>query len=66
MRMMVLILALLAAFRTTSATAGPATLLADGWRQYKDHFLTSEGRIVDNANGGCQPQRGARLCDANC
>ena len=58
MRVMVLILALLAAFRTTSATAGPATLLADGWRQYKDHFLTSEGRIVDNANGGVSHSEG--------
>jgi endo-1,4-beta-D-glucanase Y len=58
MRMMVLILALLAAFRTTSATAGPATLLADGWRQYKDRFLTSEGRIVDNANGGISHSEG--------
>jgi endoglucanase len=56
--MMVLILALLAAFRTTSATAGPATLLADGWRQYKDRFLTSEGRIVDNANGGISHSEG--------
>jgi endoglucanase len=55
---MVLILALLAAFRTTSATAGPATLLADGWRQYKDRFLTSEGRIVDNANGGISHSEG--------
>jgi len=58
MRVMVLILALLAAFRTTSATAGPATLLADGWRQYKDRFLTSEGRIVDNANGGISHSEG--------
>jgi endoglucanase len=55
---MVLILALLAAFRTTAATAGPATLLADGWRQYKDRFLTSEGRIVDNANGGISHSEG--------
>src|SRR6267378_228247 len=58
MRMMVLILALLAAFRTTSATAGPATLLADGWRQYKDRFVTSEGRVVDNANGGISHSEG--------
>jgi endoglucanase len=55
MRVIVLILALLAAFRTTAATA---TLLADGWRQYKDRFLTSEGRIVDNANGGISHSEG--------
>jgi len=60
MRVMVLILALLAALRTTAATgaAGPATLLADGWRQYKDRFLTSEGRVVDNANGGISHSEG--------
>ena len=57
---MVLILALLAAFRTTTATgaAGPATLLSDGWRQYKDRFVTSEGRVVDNANGGISHSEG--------
>ena len=40
MRVMVLILALLAAFRTTAATGavGPATLLADGWRQYTSRW----------------------------
>ena len=60
MRVMVLILALLAAFRTTAATGaeGPATLLADGWRQYKDRFVTSEGRVVDNANGGISHSEG--------
>jgi len=57
---MVLILALLAAFRTTAATGavGPATLLADGWRQYKERFVTSEGRVVDNANGGISHSEG--------
>ena len=60
MRAMVLVLALLAAFRTTAATGavGPATLLADGWRQYKDRFVTSEGRVVDNANGGISHSEG--------
>jgi len=60
MRAMVLILALLAAFRTTAATGaeGPATLLADGWRQYKDRFVMSEGRVVDNANGGISHSEG--------
>jgi endoglucanase len=60
MRVMVLILALLAAFRTTAATGaeGPATLLVDGWRQYKDRFVTSEGRVVDNANGGISHSEG--------
>jgi endo-1,4-beta-D-glucanase Y len=60
MRMMVLIMALLAAFRTTAAmgAAGPATLLVDGWRQYKDRFVTSEGRVVDNANGGISHSEG--------
>jgi endo-1,4-beta-D-glucanase Y len=60
MRAMVLILALLAAFRTTAATGavGPATLLADGWRQYKERFVTSEGRVVDNANGGISHSEG--------
>jgi endoglucanase len=60
MRVMVLILALLAALRTTAAmgAAGPATLLADGWRQYKDRFVTSEGRVVDNANGGISHSEG--------
>src|ERR1700694_11292 len=60
MRVMVLIIALLAAFRTTGAmgAAGPATLLADGWRQYKDRFVTSEGRVVDNANGGISHSEG--------
>jgi endoglucanase len=37
---------------------GPATLLADGWRQYKDRFVTSEGRVVDNANGGISHSEG--------
>jgi endoglucanase len=57
---MALILALLAAFRATAATgaAGPAALLADGWRQYKDRFVTSEGRVVDNANGGISHSEG--------
>ena len=60
MRVMVLTLALLAAFRLTAATgaAGPATLLKDGWRQYKDRFVTSEGRVVDNANGGISHSEG--------
>jgi endo-1,4-beta-D-glucanase Y len=60
MRVMVLILALLAAFRATAATgaAGSAALLADGWRQYKDRFVTSEGRVVDNANGGISHSEG--------
>ncbi len=57
---MVLILALLAAFRTHAATGGvgPATSLADGWRQYKDRFVTSEGRVIDNANGGISHSEG--------
>jgi endo-1,4-beta-D-glucanase Y len=60
MRVMVLILALLAAFRATASPGapGPATLLADGWRQYKDRFVTSEGRVVDNANGGISHSEG--------
>jgi endo-1,4-beta-D-glucanase Y len=60
MRVMVLIMALLAAFRTTTAmgAASPATLLVDGWRQYKDRFVTSEGRVVDNANGGISHSEG--------
>jgi endo-1,4-beta-D-glucanase Y len=57
---MVLIVALLAAFRTTAAmgAAGPATLLVDSWRQYKDRFVTSAGRVVDNANGGISHSEG--------
>ena len=60
MRVMVLILALLAAFRITTASAepGPATLLADGWRQYKERFVTSDGRVVDNANGAISHSEG--------
>jgi len=60
MRVMVLIMALLAAFRTTAAmgAAGPATLLVDSWRQYKDRFVTSAGRVVDNANGGISHSEG--------
>src|SRR5882757_8808677 len=60
MRVMALILALLAAFRTTAAMggAGPAAFLADGWRQYKDRFVTSEGRVVDNVNGGISHSEG--------
>jgi len=60
MRVMVLILALLAAFRTTAAMGGvgPAAFLADGWRQYKDRFVTSEGRVVDNVNGGISHSEG--------
>ncbi len=60
MRVMALILALLAAFRTTAAMggAGPAAFLADGWRQYKDRFVTSEGRVVDNVNGGVSHSEG--------
>jgi endoglucanase len=57
---MVLIMALLAAFRTSAVmgAAGPATLVLDGWRQYKDRFVTSEGRVVDNANGGISHSEG--------
>src|SRR5258708_14236821 len=57
---MVLILAVLAAFRPTAARGGvgPAAFLADGWRQYKDRFVTSEGRVVDNANGGIRHSEG--------
>ena len=60
MRAMVLVLALLAAFRAPAATGaeGPATLLVDGWRQYKERFVTSEGRVVDNANGGISHSEG--------
>jgi endoglucanase len=60
MRVMVLILALLAASRTAVAmgAAEPATLLVDGWRQYKDRFVTSEGRVVDNVNGGVSHSEG--------
>src|ERR1700681_2324975 len=60
MRVMVLTLALLAAFRLTAAmgAAGSGTLLKDGWRQYKDRFVTSEGRVVDNANGGISHSEG--------
>jgi endoglucanase len=38
--------------------AEPATLLVDGWRQYKDRFVTSEGRVVDNVNGGVSHSEG--------
>jgi endoglucanase len=57
---MVVIVALLTAFRTTIALAapGPATLLSDGWRQYKERFVTSDGRVVDNANGGISHSEG--------
>src|SRR6202165_1049809 len=60
MRVMVLTLALLAAFRLTAAmgAAGSATLLKDGWRQYKDRFVKSEGRVVDNAKGGISHSEG--------
>ncbi len=60
MRVMIPILALLAAFHITIASAapGPATLLADGWRQYKERFVTSDGRVVDNANGGISHSEG--------
>jgi endo-1,4-beta-D-glucanase Y len=60
MRVTVLIVALLAAFRTTAAMGAtdPATLLVDGWRQYKDRFVRSEGRVVDNANGGISHSEG--------
>src|SRR5258705_8934151 len=57
---MAVIRALLAASRTTEEMggAGPAAFLADGWRQYKDRFVTSEGRVVDNANGGISHSEG--------
>jgi len=60
MRVMVLVLALLGAFSSTAASGAPApvTLLADGWRQYKKRFVTSEGRVVDNANGGISHSEG--------
>src|SRR5258706_12799759 len=60
MRVMVLILALLAAFRTTAAMGGvgPAAFLADGWRQYKDRFVTSDGRVGENVNGGISHSEG--------
>jgi endo-1,4-beta-D-glucanase Y len=60
MRVMIPILALLAASYITIASAapGPATILADGWRQYKERFVTSDGRVVDNANGGISHSEG--------
>jgi endoglucanase len=60
MRVMIPILALLAASHITIASAapGPATILADGWRQYKERFVTSDGRVVDNANGGISHSEG--------
>lgn len=60
MRVMVLIMALLAAFRTAAAfgASGPATPLVDAWRQYKERFVTSEGRVVDNANGDISHSEG--------
>jgi endoglucanase len=60
MRVMIPILALLAASHITIALAapGPATILADGWRQYKERFVTSDGRVVDNANGGISHSEG--------
>jgi endoglucanase len=60
MRVMVLILALLAACSSMAASGAPAPvpLLADGWRQYKERFVTSEGRVVDNANGGISHSEG--------
>src|SRR5258708_31887486 len=60
MRVMVLVFALLVAFSSMAASGAPApvTLLADGWRQYKERFVTSEGRVVDNANGGIRHSEG--------
>src|SRR5258708_2335351 len=60
MRVMVVGLALLAAFSSVSASGAPApaTLLADGWRQYRERFVTAEGRVVDNANGGISHSEG--------
>jgi len=60
MRVTVLIIALLAAFCLSTATeaSGPAGFLKDGWRQYKDRFVTSEGRVVDNANGDISHSEG--------
>jgi endoglucanase len=60
MRVMVVVLALLAAFSIVSASGAPApaTLLADGWRQYRERFVTAEGRVVDNANGGISHSEG--------
>jgi endoglucanase len=60
MRVMVVVLALLAAFSSVSASGAPApaTLLADGWRQYRERFVTAEGRVVDNANGGISHSEG--------
>jgi endoglucanase len=57
---MVVVLALLAAFSSVSASGAPApaTLLADGWRQYRERFVTAEGRVVDNANGGISHSEG--------
>ena len=54
------LIALLAAFcaTTASAASGPTGLLKDGWRQYKDRFVTSEGRVVDNANGDISHSEG--------
>jgi endoglucanase len=60
MRVMVVVLTLLAAFSSVSASGAPApaTLLADGWRQYRERFVTAEGRVVDNANGGISHSEG--------
>src|SRR5258708_31628620 len=60
MRVTVVIIALLAAFCLSTATeaSGPAGLLQDGWRPYKDRLVTSEGRVVDNANGDISHSEG--------
>src|SRR5260370_10579400 len=57
---MVGVLALVAGFSSVSAAGAPAraALMADGWRQYRERFVTAEGSVVDNANGGISHSEG--------
>jgi endoglucanase len=49
---------LLADFRAPLAQAGPPRWLDSAWQMYMSRFLTSEGRLTDDANGGVSHSEG--------
>ncbi len=46
------LLAMLMVLGSSAAAMEPGGITADEWTAYKQQFLRSEGRIVDNGNGG--------------
>jgi len=52
------LLAMLMVLGSSAAAMEPGGITADEWTAYKQQFLRSEGRIVDNGNGGISHSEG--------